>query len=467
MKTLHFFDDWALRLREGLDRKQGQPRRTGEIALGTHPELSIVRGAANPRFDERRGCYVSYVDCFEREGEGRFFLRVETDDPRHWPAPRWRVGSGPVWSRAENVVMDQHGRPLSCFNVLPLGGTPLADRGYFMNLYRYRSEDGQDSAATTFSPDGLHFDVDEKARWISHFSDTGNPVLYDCQAGQYRIYCRPEFVDRRVALVSSPDLESFGPATVILQPDAADPVCREFYGLDVMMYEDLFVGMLSVYDTEPTEIGRQKMEGTNQTHLAYSYNGQNWYRASREAFLPRTEAGTFFGGSVYTAVPVRTPDHCLLFHVMGNGVDHGVDGEDLPEDLLTEVATWKTFQYEMRLDGFSYLRTRARHGRIQTKSVVPDGGEVTINARTAPSGQVRVAVLDEKTLVPLPHYSLEDAVPITGDELFGKVCWREREDLSELQHRPVVLEVQVREGELYALRFVHQMAAAPQPGEDE
>jgi hypothetical protein len=119
----------------------------------------------------------------------------------------------------------------------------------------------------------------------------------------------------------------------------------------------------------------------------------------------------------------------------------------------------------MRLDGFVYLKTRARYGMIQTKSVVLQGGELSINVRTTPSGYAKAAVLDDKTLEPLADYALEDAIPVTGDELFGKVRWHKRENLDELKGRSVVLEVNLREAELYALRFSYWVALGDQPHE--
>jgi len=221
-----------------------------------------------------------------------------------------------------------------------------------------------------------------------------------------------------------------------------------------VLYDDVFVGMLSVYDTEPTEKVYYKMQGTNQMQVAYSYNGQNWYRACRETFIPRTEPGTRFGGSVYAAAPVRTPEDRLLFCVMGTWTEHGMDIEHCPEAWKNEP--YRTWLYDMRLDGFAYLRTRARHGLIRTKAMAPQGGDLTVNARTTPSGHVRVAVLD-RTFKPLPNYTIEDAIPITGDELFAKVRWRERSNMDELKDKPVILEVRVREGELYALRLSHRV----------
>jgi len=408
MKSLFFFDDWLLRAREGLDRKQGQPRRVKEVVLG-HPELSLIRGISNISYDEYSRHYRMYADCIQKKDDKCFWIRLETDDPYNWPAPHWASGSGPIWTRTKNVVLDQHNNSLCCFNILPLAGTPLAKKGYFMNLYSYPydNKDHSRNAAIAFSRDGLHFEVDEDTSWIPHNSDTINPTIYNPWTGQYMIFCRPEFVDRRVAQVLTTDLKNFSPATVVLQPDIEDPVCREFYGLDPLLYDDVFVGMLRVYDTEPREKGRPKMQGTNEMQLAYSYNGQNWYRAFRETFIPRTEAGTPLGGCVYSSMPIRTPDNHLLFVVGGHPGDHGVDDEKCPE----EWTTWRTYLYDMRLDGFVYLRTRARYGMLQTKSVIPQGGELSINVRTTPSGYVKVAVLDEKTLKPITNYTLEDAVP--------------------------------------------------------
>jgi hypothetical protein len=462
MKSLFFFDDCLLRAREGLDRKQGQPMQVKELALERHSELSRI-GAAEIRYDELRGCYGMYASCIQKKDSKLFYIRLETDDPYNWPAPHWTSDSGPLWTRAENVVLDQHGNPLICFIILPLFGTPLAERGYFMTLNHYPC-DGEahpGSAVTAFSQDGLRFAVNKRTRWAPHRSDTGNFPVYNPFTDQYMIFCRPEFYDRRVAQVATSDLKTFSPVTVVLQPDIDDPVGREFYGLSASLYEDVFIGMLFVYDSEPSEKGHPKMQGTNQMQLAYSYNGRNWYRGLRETFIPRTEAGTSLGGEVYSNMPVRTPDNRLLFVVGGHPGDHGVDDEECPE----EWTTWRTYLYDMRLDGFVYLKTRARYGMIQTKSVVLQGGELSINVRTTPSGYVKVAVLDEKTMEPLSDYTLEDAIPITGDELFAKVRWRKRENLDELKGRSVVLEVNLREAELYALRFSYWVALGHQPHE--
>jgi hypothetical protein len=460
MNSLFFFDDWLLFAREGLDRKQGQPDRVKEIVLEhqADPDLKSIRNLGIS-YDEGRKRYVMDIDCYDRS-DTRFFTRLETEDPYHWPAQRWSSGGGPLWSRADNAYLDQHRKPLDCFNTFSLAGTPLADRGYVATFFDYKrthrcdaNNTDEPSACVGFSRDGIHFDVDESVCWIPHHSDTSNPVIYNPWTKEFLIYCRSEQTDRRVCVVTTSDFKTFSPVSVVLQPDAEDPVGREFYGLSPYRNDDVFAGLLSIYDAEPTEKVHCKMEGTNEMQLAYSYNGRNWYRAFRASFIARTEAGSMGGGQVY-ASPIGVHKNRLLFGGMVSWTEHGGDIEHC--EAAWKDRTWGTYLYEMRPDAFVYLRTRAKYGLIRTKAIVPQGGELTVNVRTSPSGHVKAAVLDTSHR-PLANYTLEDAIPVRGDELRGTVRWRERKNLDELKGKSVILEVQVREGELYALRTAYHV----------
>lgn len=462
MNSLFFFDDWLLFAREGLDRRQGRPERIGQFALDPQadPDLESIRGLGIVH-DPIGGGYEMVVDCQSRSGM-RFFTRLRSDDPYRWPTQEWKSGSGPLWTRADNVYLDQHGRPLDCFNVLCLAGTPLAQKGYVATFFDYaRTHRGdahhspQPSAAIGFSRDGLHFEVEAGNCYIPHHSDTSNPPIYNPWTGEFLIYCRPEQSDRRIGVVTTRDFRTFSPYETILQPDPLDPVGREFYGLTPWLQDDLFVGTLSIYDTEPTEKAHVRMQGINEMQLAYSYNGKNWYRASREMFLERGEPGTDSGGSIYAGMPVRTPANRLLFGTMVSWTEHGMDIEHCPEEWRR--TPYRSYLYEMRPDGFVFLRTSARCGRLRTKAIVPQGGELTINALTTPSGHVKAVMLDAQTFEPIPNYTLDDAIPLVGDELTGTLRWRERKNLDELKDRRVMLELHVREADLYALRFPYRV----------
>jgi hypothetical protein len=109
--------------------------------------------------------------------------------------------------------------------------------------------------------------------------------------------------------------------------------------------------------------------------------------------------------------------------------------------------------YALRLDGFCSLKTVGRDGVLETRTLIPRAGRLSLNVRTTQHTAVRVQLLDAETQQPLPGYTWQEAVPISGDHLFAPVRWREHDDLSELIGRPVRLALQMREAELFAIRL--------------
>ena len=159
------------------------------------------------------------------------------------------------------------------------------------------------------------------------------------------------------------------------------------------------------------------------------------------------------GGMAWGGSPIRTPKDRLFIPAMGAWGGHSTLKED-EEEWARRMERFLI--YELRLDGFAYLETRARDGLIRTKALVTEGDELTLNVRTNRNGYVKVQVLDAATFEPIPHYTLEEAIPITGDHLFAKAQWRDRDNIAEFKGRPVMLEVHVREGEIYSLRLSYK-----------
>jgi hypothetical protein len=109
--------------------------------------------------------------------------------------------------------------------------------------------------------------------------------------------------------------------------------------------------------------------------------------------------------------------------------------------------------YEMRLDGFASLKTYARDGLLRTKTIIPRSKELSVNVLTTAHTAIRVRLLDGESAEPIPGYDWEQSVPISGDHLFAPVRWTEREDLAEVVGRPVRIEIQMREAQLFAIRL--------------
>ena len=472
MNGIWFFDDWMLERRDGLEREWGKPTFLKEIFSDYYPRNWPGYGGFPTMFyDERLGKYVLYVvNCPGRETAqrtpgkgfvgvcaGEFQFRVATDDPTNWPNPRYTPVEGPAWEGFEDVVVDQDGRAVWGVCVKPLAGTPLAGRGYvgsFLDITDFKSWGA-------FSEDGLRFDIDRSNPWFDPGSDMPGWPVWNPQSQLFHVMVRRVYGDRRIAMSTTADFKEFTRPVTVLHPDAIDRLGAQFYHMSIQTYEDMFIGLPLVYSTNDhfEEVGYMgpfpyiKMNGRVETELAYSYNGSHWIRGLREPFIGVRDHGLPGCGTVYCTDMLRTRDNRLLFVAPG---DKGGHAEHC---LLEDVEKWPygpgyrtPLLYELRLDGFSSLRTWGRDGMLRTKTVKPTGSEITLNVRTMDHSAVRVQMLDAMTAQPIPGYTFEEAVPISGDELFAPARWKERQNIGELIGRLVRFEVKMRDAQIYAMR---------------
>jgi len=474
MKAILFFDNWMLERNIGFERVIGQPTFLGELlpdAVGCHLDTIF--------FDSRLDKYVLYLRARTGLANGdfeTFAFRLESERPDQWELPPINPDISPVWKAYPNVLGDMDtGEPIVGVlssapsgginsNITPLAGTPLADRGY-ASIYLPYSTERQTLVA--FARDGLRFRIDREHPWLDDQSDTWTGIVYDPRTATFNIFSRPGTGDRRESVVSTKDFETFSQPLVVMQADFHDPPLTEIYGLPNFPYEDMFVGFPWLYTASPFEPRRLKMEGRVVSELAYSYNDLIWYRTDRRPFVPLRPVGELGGGSLYVRSVVRTQDGRILLYANANRSEHGsVDfrkwaGKDT-------VRPSGTFLYELRQDGFCYLVTAGREAWLRTRPIIPRSKELTLNVRTAPHSRVRVQLVesgeregDERVRamedivsgMPIPGYSFDDCIPIVGDHTAVAVRWKEHPDLSELIGRPIRIEIQAFEAELYAVRL--------------
>jgi len=197
-----------------------------------------------------------------------------------------------------------------------------------------------------------------------------------------------------------------------------------------------------------------------QTQLAYSYNGLNWYRPWREPFIPSRELGLLGGQCIYGTSILRVLDNKLL--IFANGVKCEHSAEAMPTGF-DHSDYYGVLLYELRLDGFCSMRTWGRDGVLRTKTIIPKAGDLKLNVRTANHSAIRVQMLDGETAQPIPGYTWEEAEPISGDHLFAQPRWKERADISELIGKPIHIEIQMREAEIFAIRLDCQVFVGHTP----
>jgi len=77
------------------------------------------------------------------------------------------------------------------------------------------------------------------------------------------------------------------------------------------------------------------------------------------------------------------------------------------------------------------------------------GKRLFVNA-DARGGEVRVEILDARGRNRLEPHSLEDSIPVTGDQLHAELRWKGTQDLSSLSGEPVRLRFVLKNASLYA-----------------
>ena len=121
-------------------------------------------------------------------------------------------------------------------------------------------------------------------------------AYWNPHSNSYFISLRPHLADRRQALSETKDWKDFSPPVLLMQPDAQDTASSLFYGMPVIQYEQIFIGLLWIYHTDPIIKWNDKFQGLLEMNkgddlsrvmgkidcqLTYSLNGLHFQRTIR------------------------------------------------------------------------------------------------------------------------------------------------------------------------------------------
>ena len=222
------------------------------------------------------------------------------------------------------------------------------------------------------------------------------------------------------------------------------PTPAQVYNVDAVAYESVMLGLFTMYRGE-----RPDREKPNDLCVAFSRDGFHWSREWREPFIPVSERqGDWNWSNVQSAggACLVVGDR-LYFYVSGR---KGVPGSNLPGECSTGLAT-------LRRDGFASVGDEWPKGmarpviaagpRLTTRPVRFSGSALFVNASIA--GDLRVEVLDEAGRVIAP-FSIERAIPLTGDGTRLPVQWRDAPALSTLAGQVVRFRFTLARARLFA-----------------
>ena len=118
-------------------------------------------------------------------------------------------------------------------------------------------------------------------------------------------------------------------------------------------------------------------------------------------------------------------------------------------------ATARLWLNTLRTDGFASVYAPMAGGQLLTRPFTFTGQHLEINYATSAAGSLRFALCDEAGDA-LPGFTLGDSEVLFGNELAHVVKWRGGSDVSALAGRTVRLRVNLKDADLFSLRFCNE-----------
>ena len=265
---------------------------------------------------------------------------------------------------------------------------------------------------------------------------------------------------RRVqALITSDDMLTWCNPTRILTPDSLDDEMAharieaaladgtlvhdnytdrrcEFYTMVIVPYEDVYLGILMVFDAayEFHRVGGANQAGPCHMQLVASRDLLTWHRiGDRQPFIPRGAPDEFDGALIsYTSLPIMKDGTIWVFYTGSVTTHGGSRDKQYVENLRQRIREGKLpartsmGAATLRRDGWVSLDAGDVPGYVMTKTFTwPENAALHLNA-DATGGRVYVSICQPDG-TPYPGYDRSET--LTGDHLDAVVRFRELKDI--------------------------------------
>ncbi len=451
-----FLDDYLVAAADGVFpvlnqpvKDPGNPLISPPAPLAGNPELVHLGGSVI--YDQEENLFKMWYEANNATRTHAAMAYATSTDGINWDMPCFNKISYPEWtmpgcSEGENNFLFE-GKVDNSYAELVVSAFKDNHETDPSRRYKmvYRNDDvgaGTGSVWAAFSPDGINWSGETGPIILD--ADSFHSALWDPGLGKYVVHSRfnrnhhaslpPQ---RQVLQSESDDFVTWRTHGVILKPDEHDPPDTEFYNMEWMPYEDVFVGFISVFHTATDKLDVQ---------LAFSRDDRNWVRAgNREVFIPNSPApDAYDNGMIWNVLqhPIVVGDEIFIYYNGASGL-HGAYWSGDPQGGVIALA-------KLRLDGFVSMNTDAT-GTLTTKPLAMTGDQLVINA-DAKEGSIRVEILNEDNL-PIAGFSKEDAVPVDKDAIRQTVRWKQGSDVSPLAGKTISLRFYLDRSRLFAFQF--------------
>ena len=406
-----------------------------------------------------RGSHVIYTREGFDEPHKEVVCYAESQDGIHWTKPDLGLVEF-EGSTKNNIIWDGIGS--HCFTPFQDPNPASAPDARYKALSRGRPL-GKKGLYVFKSPDGIHWSLMKNEPVITDGAfDSQNLAFWDSTRGEYREYHR-EFRDGR-------DIKT---ATSKNFLDWTDPVFLEYspsrvsqlYTNQVIPYyraPHIFMGFPTRYvDRGWTESAKalpqleyrrvrgakSRREGTAVTDGMFMTSRDALkFNVWPESFIRpglRLRDNWFYGDNYQNWGIVETKSTI-------DGAPGELSFYASEASHQGESNRWR--RYTLRIDGFVSVEAPLAGGEFVTKPLRFEGGTLELNFSTSAAGTIRVELQDADG-APVKGFALEDCEEIYGDALGRDVVWKGGPDLRRLAGKPARLRFELKDADLYAIRF--------------
>lgn len=398
--------------------------------------------------------YRLWYTCYNDVAPNYFLCYAESTDGVAWTKPNLGLVD---WkgSKENNIVQPGAG------TIVQNPDAP-ADQRYAQLTYRAGTVNDTMGYYGRVSPDGLRWtDVSDKPLLLD--GDVSN-LAYDQRTHRYIATVKKRMFtadtdgyERSAFVATSTDFKSWTRPQLGVMGDLADDggafnkggLESQIYGMPVLPYESVYVGVPWVFDILNFTSGEYKTaaDGPVTPQLASSRDLLHWDRPEREPLIEPGRTGAWDDGALYTASNIVVDDKQISMYYAGFNNGHGgADPDDPNRDNhhgQTGLATW-------RRDGFASMGNHARPGlgdagELITKPVEFSGEELHLNSTVRAGGSLTVEVLDLNGK-PIPGFT---STPVRGDKLDTTVQFG-RAKVAQLKGQQVKFKFSLVDADLYA-----------------
>lgn len=435
----------------GVRLKLHPPRKTGErLVESEHPWENATLNWFSVLRDGNK--FRMWYECYDVEGwptpDDTSFCYAESNDGIHWIKPKLglfsyrgnqdnnilfrQVGEGKARSRVHGsgVFLDPSAPPEARYKCVSQGlFQGIGDRPYYV--------------AGMTSPDGLH--------WTRHpqpicpvFADSQYSAFWDTTLRKYVLFGRVGGRGRALGRSISDRFEQFAPLSLVAQTDDGHPPGSDLYNPACIQCS----GASRLYLMFPSLF--QHKADTLDIRLTVSRDGERWTWPDRQvAFIPLGRSGDFDSGSLYMGNGCLEVGDELWCYFSGSALKH----EQTSLEKLAAPENRRVYSRAIaKRDRLVSVTAESGTGTIETPLIRYAGKELIVNATARAGGQVRVGLLDAQGQ-PIPGRTVEDCLPLTGDNRSWLVAWPGGRDVTKWSGKPVRLRIELRDADVYGFQF--------------